>query len=234
MKAENIVFTYKKAKYPVLNGVNFELHPNKINVLVGPNGAGKTTLFDLMAGILRPQSGVAHFPSLEQILYITQSVFFSPEIKGKDFCKFIRRISSQPASSSCSDYIPIDRERERLLLQRLWDIKIGKMSVGERRWLFTTMLAEQADRELYLFDEPTSGVDPTSRNQIFRMIEGLIERNKTVVLSTHQLNDLKHLDCHIIFLHNGKIRYEGDYGAWLELYDTDDPDQAFDMITSSI
>lgn len=234
MKAENIVFTYKKTKPPVLDGVSFELRPDKINVLVGPNGAGKTTLFDLMAGILRPQAGAVQCPGLEHILYITQSIFFSPEIKGKDFCQFICRITSRRASSSPFDYLPEDRERERLLLQRLWDSKIGKMSVGERRWLFTTMLAEQADRELYLFDEPTSGVDPTSRNQIFRMIEGLIERRKTVVLSTHQLNDLKHLDCHIIFLHNGKIRYEGDYGAWLELYDTDDPDQAFELITSSL
>lgn len=234
MKAENIVFSYKRAKSPVLNGVSFELCPNKINVLVGPNGAGKTTLFDLITGILRPDSGMTDFPSLDHILYITQSIFFSYEIKGKDFCKFIRRISSQPASSSPSDYLTLGGERERQLLERLWDIKMGKMSVGERRWLFTTLLVEQADRELYLLDEPTSGVDPSARNQIFRMIEGLVARNKTVVLSTHQLNDLKHLDCHIIFLHKGKIRYEGDYDAWLESYGTDDPDQAFDLITSSM
>ncbi|MCM3339588.1 ABC transporter ATP-binding protein [Paenibacillus sp. MER TA 81-3] len=231
MKAEHITFTYKKAKRVLFEDVSFRLHPDKINVLVGPNGAGKTTLFDCISGILRPQAGNMVFPRMDDILYVTQSVFFSPELKGKDFLKFIKRIGNQPASSQPLDYMKSEDEREKELLLKLWDLKIGKMSVGERKWLFIMMLT-QIERELYLLDEPTSGVDPTSRKRIFNLVNHLVARKKIVVISTHQLNELLHLDCHMILLHKGKIRYEGNIDKWLEMHDTDDPDHAFDLATS--
>ena len=110
---------------------------------------------------------------------------------------------------------------------------MGKMSFGERKWLFITLLSI-IDRKVYIFDEPTSGVDPSSRRKIFRKIKRLIDDGKVCIISTHQLQDLMHIDCHLIMLHCGRIVFEGDYKEWLKSYNTTDPDEVFELMISEI
>lgn len=105
-------------------------------------------------------------------------------------------------------------------------MKLGKMSVGEKKWLFVTLLSS-IKRSLYLFDEPTSRVDPASRIQIMRRLQRLVDEGKTCLISTHQLHDLAQLDAHVIFLHGGRVLYEGDFQDWLDESGTSDPDEAF-------
>lgn len=111
-------------------------------------------------------------------------------------------------------------------MAHLWSMKIGKMSVGERKWLFIALLSS-IERKLYIFDEPTSGVDPSSRLKIMNKFKKLIENQRICIISTHQLQDLSYIDSHLILLHKGKVLYEGDFQDWLKLFNTINPDEAF-------
>ncbi|GAB3806238.1 ATP-binding cassette domain-containing protein [Virgibacillus kimchii] len=230
---ENLSFSYKKANYDVLKDISFDLKKDKVNAIVGVNGAGKTTLFDCITGILPAKKGIINIPPTKEVLYQTQSLFFSPAIKTKDFVNFLRRLDSKPGIKNSDEFGEIYTGKDFIRIQDLWNVKLGTMSVGERKWVFMVMLSG-LERSLYLFDEPMSGVDPSSRLRMTKRIKELIyERGKICVISTHQLHDLSSMDCHIIILHNGMIKYEGDFKDWLKESGTDNPDQAFDLICGS-
>jgi len=179
-----------------LKGVTCRLMPDKLNVLVGPNGADRTTLLDCMTGIL-PASEQMELPPMAQILYLTQELFFSPQLRGRDLAKCLCRLGGLRASNRVEDYQEGLDAREREMLAHLWDLKLGKASTGERRWLFVTLLT-RIDRRLYLLDEPTSGVDPTSRLRILGRLQRLVEGGGSCLVSTHHLQDLRHVDAHLI------------------------------------
>jgi ABC-2 type transport system ATP-binding protein len=227
MHVNQLTYRYPKATRPVLDGVSFTLQPNKLNVLIGQNGAGKTTLFDCMTGTLPVDKASLDLVPTTDMLYLTQLMYNHPELTGKDFAYFIGRLSQRPDFKKLESYINnLSTSREQELFEHLWTMKLGKMSVGEKKWLFVTLLSS-IKRSLYLFDEPTSGVDPASRIQIMRRLQRLVEEGKTCLISTHQLHDLVQLDAHVIFLHGGRILYEGDFQDWLKESGTTDPDEAF-------
>lgn len=227
MVIQQLHYTYPKASRPVLDNVSFTLHPNKLNVLIGLNGAGKTTLFDCMTRTLPVESTMLQLVPPSEILYLTQHMLYHNELTGKDFTYFIGRLTKRPHFKRIETYDSLfTNVREQELFAHLWSMKLGNMSVGERRWLFVTLLAS-IERTLYLFDEPTSGVDPASRIHIMRRIQRLVQDGRTCVVSTHQLHDLAQVDAHVIFLHNGNVLYEGDYTDWLATAQTTDPDEAF-------
>lgn len=85
-------------------------------------------------------------------------------------------------------------------------------------------------RNLYIFDEPTSGVDPEARVQILKRIEALcLHTNAVVLLSTHTLHEFEKIHCKIHLLHQGKLKFEGSYMKFLESTQHHDPDQAFNQ-----
>lgn len=227
MNIQGLRYSYPKAKKETLKNVSFELKKNKLNVLVGLNGAGKTTLFDCMTKTLIANEGDLQLPSTLETLYLTQNIFYSSELTGRDMSLFIGSLAEMKEYKQMNSFIhTLHSEREKELLKHLWDMKLGKMSVGERKWLFV-MLLTCIKKELYIFDEPTSGVDPSSRKNIMNRLDELVDKNATCLISTHQLHDLSHVAAHVIFLHDGVILYEGDYHEWLEKFQTRDPDEAF-------
>lgn len=112
-------------------------------------------------------------------------------------------------------------------MHHLWNTEYGNISVGERRWLLITSLCE-IKRKLYIFDEPTSGVDPDSRIHIFRRLELLSTQEDTyVLLSSHNLHELQYIQYKLYLLHQGKIAFQGSYQEFLDQAGTDHPDLAF-------
>ncbi|TCI20556.1 ABC transporter ATP-binding protein [Exiguobacterium sp. SL-9] len=227
MHVHQLTYHYPKATRPVLDGVSFTLQPNKLNVLIGQNGAGKTTLFDCMTGTLSVDHASLSLVPSTDMLYLTQNILYYNELTGKDLTYFIGRLSKRPDFKKLESYVNgLSTAREQELFEHLWKMKLGKMSVGERKWLFVTLLAS-VKRSLYLFDEPTSGVDPASRIHIMRRLHRLVQDGRTCLISTHQLHDLSQFDAHVIFLHAGRVLYEGDFQDWLRASGTTDPDEAF-------
>lgn len=216
-----------------MNNVSITFEKGALNIILGLNGAGKTTLFDLMTGAYPINNGrILNMPNQTDIIYLTQSGFMSFLLEGKDYIRLVFKVSGFPFIDDIKkmeELMNFENERESELFRELWKKRIGQMSVGERRWLYVTTLS-QLDKKVYIFDEPTTGIDPSSRIKIYRRLERLTTKeNTTVILSTHHLHELEEITCKLIVLSKGKIQYEGSYSQFLKTYNTSNPDVAFDI-----
>lgn len=225
---ENVSFHYPKSERYILNNLCATFSSKRINVIVGLNGAGKTTLFDLLVGIHSVNCGIRNFPNSEDVLYQVQNVPFLGSLKGKDIVKFLINCDYHASYKKMEQPLVLESmdEKEKETMQRLWFTRFGDMSVGERRWLIITALCE-LKRKVYIFDEPTSGVDPESRLKIFNKIEVLNQQENTIILSTHNLHELEFLDCEIFLLHQGRIIFKGSYSQFQQEGHSLNPDEAF-------
>ncbi|WP_342478700.1 ATP-binding cassette domain-containing protein [Paenibacillus sp. FSL H7-0350] len=235
---KNISFSYPKSSINVLENLNVTFEKGIANILIGLNGAGKTTMFDILIGETKPLKGeIINFPILSEVLYHVQGAYISYLVTGKDYIKLVFTISGKKFIKEIDVLIEdmgLVNTREKDLLKGLWNKRIGQMSVGERRWLYITTLC-QIKKKVYIFDEPTAGVDPSSRIIIYKRLEELVENNEaTLIVSTHHLHELKNMRCKIILLHKGKLLFEGSYSQFIGQHNTINPDEAFDkFITSS-
>ncbi|WP_096185969.1 ATP-binding cassette domain-containing protein [Evansella halocellulosilytica] len=233
MIIENVSYHYPKTNKKILNKVTITMKQDKLNVILGKNGAGKTTLFDVITGLIVPQKGsIQKLPSSKEIVYGNQGLYFSNALKGKDYVRLLLHSDHQMKEKLNG---PVIREGmtndEQTKMEELWFRPIGQMSVGERRWLLTFSMSCM-DRKLYLFDEPTSGVDPDARIQIMQRLQAIaVKKDKTVVMSTHTLHELQFYDAHLILLHEGSIVYQGDYDQFLREAGESNPDLAFQKMT---
>ncbi|MDV2582617.1 ATP-binding cassette domain-containing protein [Alkalibacillus haloalkaliphilus] len=231
MELIDVSYQYNKSNRQLLNQLDLKLKRDQLNVVLGLNGAGKTTLFNIMSGSFKPTSGtIKEAVSQDQIAYQVQGVPFLNQLKGKDLVRLFLRTASQPFDPQNTKFSEEMTERERLLAERLWELPLGQMSLGERRWLMVMAMCE-LNRKLYIFDEPTSGVDPDSRLNVLHKLESVaLDSNRYVVMSTHTLQELEHVNCNIFLLHNGSVAFAGSYE---ELTETNkNPDEAFRQIVS--
>lgn len=225
---EEVFFQYPNSQKKILNNITLTFDKNKVNVVIGLNGAGKTTLFDMITGVIKQQQGrILNVPKLEDIVYQTQGLYFSPVLKGKDIARLILKISNENFINDPIMCLNFKDQRQQDLITSLWNKKFGQMSIGERRWLIVTLIG-RINRQLYIFDEPTSGVDPSSRLLICNALEKIcLNEERIVVMSTHQLQELEFLNCKIFVLHEGSVKFCGSYNDFLELYGSQNPDKAF-------
>lgn len=223
-----IHFSYKKQQNTLLKDVSLRLEEGTLNVLIGTNGAGKTTLLDILCGLHDVKGFEPPFLK-DDIVYQLQGMYLPPMLKGKDLVRLILKADtpSKPFKILTEQFMQKLAPKETKRLEKLWDLKYGDMSVGERRWLIIRAVTE-LDRKLYVFDEPTAGVDPASRPYIIDALVQLAKKEDVYVLmSTHILHELAHVRSHISFLHEGNIAFEGDYEGFLQENNSENPDIAF-------
>ncbi|MBI5975781.1 AAA family ATPase [Staphylococcus canis] len=225
----NLSFKYsKKCQTYTLHHINFQLKTGKLNVLLGENGSGKTTIMDCMTDILEAKHH-NQLPKTNEMVYLTQNMMLSPHTTGADIQKLVKGMASKHEVASFDNNITTfinDSKSVKEKYHHLLNMTSGKMSIGERRWFYILLFAA-LDRKLYILDEPTSSIDPRARKMILsRLLE--LCKSKTVLISTHQLQDLPIDLTNIIFINNGEKLYEGAYDEWLKQMETENPDIAFE------
>lgn len=224
----HLSYTYKKSDRKVLNDLCADFEAGKIQVLIGKNGSGKTTLFDLIAGVTQRPKEIVGVPHDTEILYKLQGLLFPNVLKGKDLFRFYLhtdhsnkiKVTNTPYTDSWMN--PSEME----FMERAWNTPFGQLSVGERRFL-SILAATLMKRKLYIFDEPTSGVDPEARIRILRRIELLAQAGRIVLLSSHTLHDFQKVDCKIHLLNQGRFTFEGTYDQFVKSYSDANPDDIF-------
>ena len=171
------------------------VRPGSLLAVIGPNGAGKSTLLKLISGLLRPERGTISVlgaaPGVE-----ARSVAYLPQAEAVDWefpvtvgevvmmGRYARLgFGRQPG--------PIDRERVAAALEMVGmvdaaDRQIGALSGGQRRRVFLAR-AIAAEPELYLLDEPVTGVDVTTQEELMDVLEAEARAGKTVIATTHDL-----------------------------------------------
>lgn len=235
MRIENLDLTIKNR--PIFHSLNLNLVEGKVNVLFGPNGIGKSTLLDVMAGLHKDcNKSLIKFPSESEIAYQLQGVPFLASLTGKDIYHFFLKCDHKYNHNKIelSDFISDIEEQE--LMKRLYPIKFGQMSGGERRWLIIIGICS-LHRKLYLFDEPINGIDPEYKEKIYIKLDRMARNDgKMIVMTTHQLKDLAYYNFHLHFLYQGKIQFSGSYEEFLNITqgETTNPDIAFKLLKQGL
>jgi ABC-2 type transport system ATP-binding protein len=191
-----------------LRRVNFTVRAGQVVALLGPNGAGKTTAVKLLLGLIQPDSGKARVfggdPTNPQNRMRTGAMLQVGRVPetlrvGEHLDLF---------SSYYPNPMPLEEVLAAAGLEKLRDRKFGDLSGGQRqRTLFA--LAICGDPDLLLLDEPTVGLDVESRRALWEEIRRLVERGKTVLLTTHYLEEADALADRIAVINQGEIIAEG-------------------------
>ena len=204
----------------VLNSIECRIKPG-VTAVLAPNGAGKTTLIKMLTTSLAPTSGriiwngtdiherTAEGGYLKSMAYVPQVPGYYNSWTPLQFMKYVSYLRG-----ICDNMKP--REIDERISEELFffgkkkkkKIKMGKYSAGMIKRVF---LAEAffADSELYIFDEPTAGLDPLECEKLRLRIRTLA-KTKTVIISTHIISDVEDIADDLIMLKNGKIVVGGD------------------------
>jgi ABC-type Mn2+/Zn2+ transport system ATPase subunit len=180
---------------PALEGVDLAVEPGTLLAIVGPNGAGKSTLLKLMAGLLTPWEGrieVLGDPPGKQahrIAYVPQAemVDWAFPVTVADVVMMGRYPALGPLRrAGPDDRGAVIKALEQVGMADQRHVQIGRLSGGQRRRVFLAR-ALAADPEVYLLDEPVTGVDPTTQEELMDLLEAEALRGKTVIATTHDL-----------------------------------------------
>jgi ABC-2 type transport system ATP-binding protein len=191
-----------------LRNVNFSVRAGQVVALLGPNGAGKTTAVKLLLGLLQPNSGKARVfggdPTNPQNRMRTGAML--------QVGKVPETLRVREHIDLFSSYYPTPMPLEEVLaaagLEKLRDRKFGDLSGGQRqRTLFALAICGNPD--LLFLDEPTVGLDVEARRTLWEEIRRLVERGKTVLLTTHYLEEADALADRIAVINQGEIIAEG-------------------------
>jgi ABC-2 type transport system ATP-binding protein len=194
----------------VLHGVDFDVGYGEVFCLLGPNGAGKTTTLEILEGFRPPTGGEVRVLGLDPV---TQSARLR-ERAGMVLqeCGFPRQARVAELIDLWRNYYPNPRPLGELLevveLTEVRDKQVRKLSGGQRRRL-DFALALAGDPELIFLDEPTTGFDPEARRRCWAAIENLRRLGKTILLTTHYLDEAERLADRIAILRAGRIELAG-------------------------
>jgi ABC-2 type transport system ATP-binding protein len=187
---------YKKKQ--VLHDICMELDGGVVGVL-GPNGAGKTTLFRCMIGTTDYQGKIEKSGNM-RIGYLPQNFDCFHELTVSEAMEYLALLKHTDVSENSKLLKQVELLQEK-------DIKVKKLSGGMKRRLGVAQ-AMMGCPELVLMDEPTAGLDPESRLQVRNLIAEF-GGDTTIMVSSHIAQDLDAVADQIVFLHDGRIRYNG-------------------------
>jgi ABC-2 type transport system ATP-binding protein len=194
----------------VLCGVDFEVRYGEVFCLLGPNGAGKTTTLEILEGFRRPTAGTVRVLGLDPAAQAARLRERAGMVLQE--CGFPRQARVAELIDLWRTYYPNPRPLEDLLevveLAEARNTQVRKLSAGQRRRL-DFALALAGDPDLVFLDEPTTGFDPEARRRCWAAIENLRRLGKTVLLTTHYLDEAERLADRIAILRAGRIELTG-------------------------
>jgi ABC-2 type transport system ATP-binding protein len=211
IRVQNMEKSYKDLH--VLRGVTFEVAPGSIFALLGANGAGKTTMVRILSTLLRPDAGKATvngFDVRTDPLRVRESISLTGQfaavdeiLSGRENLVLIARLRHQKDPRQVADEL-----LARFDLTDAASRKVSTYSGGMRRRLDIAMGLIGQPKVIFL-DEPTTGLDPEARIDVWRVIKELAKKGATVLLTTQYLEEAEQLADRIAILHQGTIIANG-------------------------
>jgi ABC-2 type transport system ATP-binding protein len=195
--------------FKAVKEVSFDVKKGEIFGLLGPNGAGKTSTLSAIEGLIAYQSGtitVDGFDAKEKPLYARaamgvqlQSTSFQPELKVSEILQLFAgiygvKLSNEKLASILKDISLEDSASKRF----------GQLSGGQQQRV-SLVISTIHNPRLVLLDEPTTGLDPQSRRQLWERIEAIRERGHAVVLTTHSMEEAESVCDRIGIIDHGKV-----------------------------
>ncbi len=197
----------------VLKGIDFEVETGSIFALLGSNGAGKTTIIKILTTLLKHDGGTAAvngFDVASKPANVQQSISLTGQfaavdeiLTGRENLVMIARLRHLQNPRQLADNL-----LKRFGLTDAADRRVSTYSGGMRRRLDIAMSLIGKPRLIFL-DEPTTGLDPEARIEVWKMVKELAESGTTVFLTTQNLEEAEQLADRIAILHDGKIIVNG-------------------------
>lgn len=218
LSVENVTFRYRCQGPDVLRGVNLELKPGEIGILLGRNGSGKTTLFQNILGILNPRSGTIRFEGEDlrslsraqrarRIAYVPQDIRFGA-LSVFDSV-LMGRVAYFGMKAGQADYLAVEKILRDMGLEDFAQRNVEELSGGERQKIAVARAMAQ-EPKLMVFDEPTGNLDIANEQQIIREAKRLAREKHIAILSSlHDLNRAMEFGDRFFFLKDGVVKYTG-------------------------
>jgi ABC-2 type transport system ATP-binding protein len=197
----------------VLRGVDFDVTPGTVFALLGSNGAGKTTMIRILSTLLKPDAGSAtvdgsdiatHALDVRRSISLTgQFAAVDEVLTGRENLVLVAKLRHLPDARAIADDL-----LARFDLVDAAARKVGTYSGGMRRRLDIAMSLIGSPAVVFL-DEPTTGLDPEARIEVWRVVRDLAAQGTTVLLTTQYLEEAEHLADRIAILHEGRIIANG-------------------------
>jgi len=208
MRVSDLVKHYGEVH--AVDGISFSIPRASVFTLLGPNGAGKTTTLEILEGIRDPDGGeIEVFGSRlrrvtrdvkERMGVLLQDANFEPYLRVREvvglFCSFFR------------SHLSVDEILERVALKEKANAYMKTLSGGQQQRL-AVGVALVNDPDLVFLDEPTTGLDPQARRNIWSIVTDLKVEGKTIILTTHYMEEAEALSDHVCIMDHGRIIAEG-------------------------
>jgi ABC-2 type transport system ATP-binding protein len=196
--------------HPALDGVDLTVHRGELLALLGPNGAGKTTLVEILEGHRRADAGevdVLGFDPARRERAFRDRIGIVLQEDGIDTALTVCE-AVDIYSAAYPHPRPADDVIELVGLTKSAYARVATLSGGQRRRL-DLALGIAGDPEIVFLDEPTTGFDPAARRQSWELISGLRALGKTILLTTHYMDEAQQLADRVVVLANGRVIAEG-------------------------
>ncbi len=230
--------TKKFGHFTAVNHINFNIQRGEILGFLGPNGAGKTTTIKMINGLLKITSGQVIINGLDaeknrdkikqMVGYMSQKFSLYPLLNSLENIEFFGGISGLPKSRIKEKQAQILAQVEPAILkQNVGDIPPG---IKQKVALFVCLMT---DPEIIFLDEPTSGVDREVGRSFWQEIYRLKTAGKTILASTHNLDEVEYAD-RLLIIHQGNIILEGEPDELLAKHQKESIEELFkDAIINS-
>ena len=217
LKKKFVRYNKKKQKeeFYADNGITFQAKEGEIIGILGPNGAGKTTLLRMIAGILEPTEGEIDFDRLtyqNDEIKIKKSIAY---LSGNT--KIYNTFSTYQLLKMCCDIYGVDKETSEKRIKKIADTlhmneflynKIEKLSTGQTQRVNIARCMVH-NPKYYILDEATSGLDIISSQVILDFIKKEKKQKKTILYSTHYMEEAENICDYVIMINKGIIIQEG-------------------------
>jgi ABC-2 type transport system ATP-binding protein len=189
-----------------VDGVSFSVNEGEVFALLGPNGAGKTTLIEIMEGLRKRDAGTVKILGLDpwengyelhrKIGVIPQDFTFFEKVTPKEAIKYYANLFGVDVDA--------DGIMQEVLLEDSAKVLFENLSGGQKQKMGLALSLVNSP-ELYFLDEPTTGLDPNARRAIWEVIKGLKSKGKTIILTTHYLEEAEQLSDRVAIMNHGLV-----------------------------